>query len=185
MKKSTNRLILCVAFLVVLTSIAVFAQTTTKPSAAGSDSDQLLKDILNEVRQMRTEMQRANVYSHRSQVLLDRIKVEDQIARYTRDIADARDQVEIVRKQLPAKQIEFDEATKRKDAGLIGPGDFGVVNGQLQELQQREQNLLNREAQISADLGTSRKSLSDLNKRLDDLDREIGQPTTDPGKKKP
>src|SRR6476661_7827175 len=98
MKTLTMRLALSVPLLIILTSIVAFAQTTTKPSSTSADSDQLLKDILIEVRQMRADLQRSNVYSHRSQVLLERIKVEqDQIARLTREVADARDQIEIVR----------------------------------------------------------------------------------------
>ena|SRR5258708_5592474 len=186
MKTSTMRLALCIPFLVLLTSIGAFGQSTIRPSNTNADSDQLLKDILTEVRQMRTEMQRASVYSHRSQVLLERIKVEqDQIARFTREVADARDQIEIVRKQLATKQVEFDQATKKQSAGLIGPTAFGVINGQLQELQQQEQNLLSREALIGAELDVSKATLADLNKRLDELDREISQPTNDSNKKKP
>src|SRR5690349_9744690 len=107
MKTSTMRLPLCVLLLVFLTSIVGFAQATTKPSSATADSDQLLKDILTEVRQMRAEMQRANIYSHRSQVLLERIKVEqDQIVRLTRNVGETRDQLDEVRHQITRGQTE-------------------------------------------------------------------------------
>src|SRR5882724_8570601 len=115
MKTSTMRLALCVPFLILLISMGAFGQTTTKPSTANTDSDQLLKDILTEVRQMRAEMQRANVYSHRSQVLLERIKVEQgQIVRLTHDVGDARDQLDEVRHQITRGQTEFEESTKMK-----------------------------------------------------------------------
>ena len=186
MRTSAIRLILWVPFLVILTSVAMFAQTTAKQSASGTDSDPLLKDILNEVRQMRAEMQRATVYSHRSQVLLERIKVEqDQIARVTRDVADAHDQIETVRKQMARKQIEVDQAIKMKNVGALSEPALNQVTSQLEELQQREQNLLGREAMISAELDISKKTLDDLDKRLSDLDREISKSATDTGAKKP
>ena len=186
MKTSTIRLILCAPFLIILLSVSMFAQTATKPSPSTGDSDQLLKDILNEVRLMRAEMQRATVYSHRSQVLLERIKVEqDQIARLTRDVADAHDQIEAVRKQLSRKQIEGDLAVKKKDVGALSEPDLNKVTSELEELQQREQSLLSREAMVSAELDISKKTLGDLDKRLSDLDREISKPANDSGNSPP
>src|SRR5882724_8138512 len=115
MKTSTMRLALCVPIFVFLAFIVASAQTTTKPSSNNTESDQVLKDILSEVRQMRAEMQRANVYSHRSQVLLERIKVEQgQIVRLTHDVGDARDQLDEVRHQITRGQTEFEESTKMK-----------------------------------------------------------------------
>jgi hypothetical protein len=185
MKTSTMRLALCVPLLVLLTSIAAFAQTT-KPSIVNADSDQLLKDILTEVRQMRAEMQRANIYSHRSQVLLERIKLEqDQIVRLTRNVSEARDQLDDVRHQITRGQTEFEESTKMKNAGMMPEKDWKIMKDRLEEFQQREQNLQAREAMVSAELDISKATLTDLNKRLDDLDREISQPVIDSNKKKP
>jgi len=186
MKTSTMRFVLCVPLLVLLISIGVFGQTTTKPSSSTADSDQLLKDILTEVRQMRTEMQRANIYSHRSQILLERIKVEqDQIVRLTRDVGEARDQLDAVRHQITRKQTEFEESTRMKNAGMMPERDWKIMKDQLEELQQREQNLQGRDAMVSTQLDVSKATLADLNKRLDDLDREVSQPSTDTTKKKP
>ena len=60
-----------------------------------------------------------------------------------------------------------------------------TMKDELEELQQRERNLLSREAMVNANLDVSKANLADLNKRLDELDREISQPATDNNKKKP
>jgi hypothetical protein len=189
MKISAIRFAICVTFLVFLSSIAAFAQTA-KPAAASPDSDQLLKNILTEVRQMRAEMQRANLYSHRSQILLERIKVEqDQSVRLTREVGEARDELDAVRHKIIRGQAEVEESTKMKNAGMMPEKDWKIMKDRLEELQQREQNLLSREAMVSAELDVSKAVLADLNKRLDDLDREISQTPNDadgqPAKKKP
>ena len=69
-----ERFVLCLAVFLLLTPYSVLPQKSERPASTHSDSDQVLQEILNEMRFLRAELRRTTVNIHRSQVLIERIR---------------------------------------------------------------------------------------------------------------
>jgi DNA repair exonuclease SbcCD ATPase subunit len=139
-----------------------------------------LKDILNEVRQLRADLLRLNVNAHRTQALLDRMKVQqEQVVRLTREVGNVRDELISIRNRQTRAKDAVEHLEKQKAVelvGLAGERELKAMTSELEELKQREQVLVEREPVISADLDSTRATLANLNARLDELEREIATP---------
>jgi len=182
MKKNVTCITLCLLSLVCLTTDGVFAQTSTQSAASRADSDQVLKDILNEVRQLRADLQRLNVNAHRTQALLDRIKVQqEQVVRLNREVGNVRDELIGIRNRQTRTKDTLEMLEKQKSAGLVREEEVKAVAAELEELKQREQVLTEREPQLSAELDSTRATLMQLNARLDELEQEIATPPAGQG----
>lgn len=99
MKKSVTALLPFVAMVLLLTASTAFAQTA---AASHPTSEQSLEALVNEVRQLRAALQRANLAIYRSQVLLERMRFEqEQVSRLSRELNDTRDALMETRARLP------------------------------------------------------------------------------------
>ena len=162
----------------VLASSGAFAQTTAV-------SEQKFDELVNEVRQLRIEVQRLSVSAQRIQLLLDRSRTQqEQVARLTQQLNEARAQLNQTRWEQSRLKIESEQAEKQKAAGLKGEDELKALLAVGEELKQREQNLMQRELQLSSELELERTTLNDLKTRLDKLEQEIATPSTEPAKKK-
>jgi len=184
MKATVLRITLCLTVAICLSSLTAFGQT----SSARSDSDQTLKEILNEVRQLRADLLRLNVNAHRTQALLDRMKVQqEQVVRLTREVSNVRDELIATRGRQARVKDAVELMEKQKAAGLVGLAgekELKALNGELEELKQREQVLVEREPLVTAELDSTRATLTELNARLDELEREIATPPASQGQPK-
>jgi predicted nucleic acid-binding Zn-ribbon protein len=59
------------------------------------------------------------------------------------------------------------------DKGVMSTASVNAVRHSFMELKRREESLNEREAQLSIEVDNERVNLTDLNKRLDALEREI------------
>jgi peptidoglycan hydrolase CwlO-like protein len=152
-KTTAIHITLCFLAFVCLTVHKAFAQTSTQSSpAARADSDQVLKDILNEVRQLRADLLRLNVNAHRTQALLDRMKLQqEQVVRLTRELGHLRDELASIRSRQVKMKDHFEHLEKQQASGLVGQNEVKAVAAELEELKQREQTLTEREPSLSAD----------------------------------
>lgn len=177
MKKNGICIALCLLTLTCLTTHKAFAQTGTQTNASRTESDQVLKEILNEVRQLRADLQRLNVNAHRTQALLDRMKVQqEQVIRLTREIGNVRDELLAIQHRQVRIKEALEMLEKQKNAGLVKEEEVKVVASELEELKQREQRLMEREPQLSSELDSTRATLAQLNSRLDELEQELLTP---------
>ncbi len=177
MKTILLRSALCLAVLTSVPSLAAFAQSSVSANSARADSDQILKDILNEVRQLRADLQRLNVNAHRTQALLDRIKVQqEQVVRLNREVGNVRDELAGVRNRQAKIKDALELLEKQKAAGMVREEEVKAVAAELEELKQREQMLTEREPRLSAELDLARATLAQLNARLDELEQELLTP---------
>jgi hypothetical protein len=182
MKATVLRIALCLTAVICLSSLTAFGQA----ASVRSDSDQTLKEILNEVRHLRADLLRLNVNAHRTQALLDRMKVQqEQVVRLTREVGNVRDELIAVRnRQIRVKDaIEAMEKQKAVGLGLAGEKELKALISEMEELKQREQVLVDREPLVSAELDSTRATLTELNARLDELEREIATPPATQPKK--
>src|SRR5258706_8202122 len=171
---------LCVAALFLLTPLGVSGQSSNQSAPTFSGSEQALRDIFNEVHLLRVEMVRASANTYRSQVLLNRIKVEqDQVARLRRDLNDIQDKLAEIRVEQTRKRSRLAEMAKKRDMGLVSDGEINAMAQEVEDLEQREQTILTRVSQFGVELDSSRNKLVELNTRLDGIEREMITPATD------
>lgn len=177
MKTTVLRIAIWVTVLVCFSSLRALAQSSNSSSLARPDSDQILKEILNEVRQLRADLQRLNVNAHRTQALLDRMKVQqEQVVRLTREIGNVRDELLAIQHRQVRIKEALEMLEKQKNAGLVKEEEVKVAAAELEELKQREQWLMEREPQLSSELDLTRATLAQLNARLDELEQELLTP---------
>ncbi|HEV8482009.1 MAG TPA: hypothetical protein VGV87_00515 [Blastocatellia bacterium] len=186
MKTSVMGPALCLAALVLLTPHRAFCQSSDKPAPTSSVSEKVLRDIFNEVHLLRVEMLRTSVNNYRSQILLNRIKVEqDQVARLTREMNDIQDKVVAIRGQQTKGKGGLEELVKKKDAGIVAPEFVNALTLELEELGQREEALLNMESRVAAELDSARAKLAELDTRLNEIEREMVAPGAGADEKPP
>ena len=165
-----KQVFLCL-LLLFLTSATALAQTI---SASRPTSEQSLQELVREVRQLRTTLQRINTTMYKGQVLLERFKLQqEQVARTARELADARDTLI----EIKAAQARLNELLTKVEAGVEKgekhPSELASVKAELESLKEREPRLIAREARLTNDLELERARLNDLNDRLNTLELEL------------
>ena len=131
MKKS-----FCLLFLVAvctLVSSNTFAQTT-------SVSDQKFQEPVNEVRQLRIEVQRLSTSAQRMQLLVERSRSQqEQVVHLTQQLGNVRDELSSIRARQSTLKVAFDEAEKDHKAGLKSNAEMNAISAELRNLNQFEQ----------------------------------------------
>jgi hypothetical protein len=177
------RFVFCLMALIVATAYSVLPQTSERAAPTRPDSGQVLQDILKEVSLLRADLRTQNINNHRSQVLLERIRAQqDLVVRLKHDVSDIHDRLDEVRAQSEKTRLELDHwAAYMKDWPEPDReiSDVKRLKQELQGLQGREQSLMQRESRLAGDLGAAETELTDLNMRLDQIDREMSQTAAD------
>jgi hypothetical protein len=84
-----------------------------------------------------------------------------------------------------ADRLALDQAKafKKDWPGPVETSDIKALRLELQELQGREQTLVQRESRLAGDLGAAGTKLTALNMRFDQIDRELSQTAEDSERK--
>ena len=173
MKRSIRLAALTVAVL-FLTGNLASAQSTNLGGGARPTQEQSLQDLVNEVRQLRAMLQRVNTTVYRTNVVVERMKLQNElVSRGTRDLDDLRERlgdtrVEIMKLKDTVKQIEADA-----EAGVRNPEGLATTKLELENAIQRELRLVRRETQLTNDLSIERLKLFELNDKLNKLEMEL------------
>ena len=172
-------------FLVVITLLAGLSLVhgvkgqNNKPA----EEKEAIQELLSEVRMLRQALQtlhRMNLDSYRSQLLVDRIRVNrEDVRRLTSSLNETRDTLAKTQNTIPQfvdrlKLLENQvllEADQQRRANLefeVRRTKEGIelYKSQIEPLKEREQ-------QLTADLNTERSKLQELESRLDLLERGI------------
>ena len=160
-------------FLVVLLACAfasASAQSANSQAAVRPSSEQSLQELVTEVRQLRATLQRMNAAVYKGQVLLERLKLQqEQVSRIARELGQTREEVQ----ELRAQHARIREVLKRVEtdveAGIKKPAEIADWKGELDVIGQRESRLSMRETQLANDLEAARAILNDLNDKLNVL----------------
>jgi chromosome segregation ATPase len=174
MKRSALYLFFPMAMLVLFAPNNICAQSSTAPNPSRPHQDPVIQELLSEVRQLRIAFQRMSVNAYRTQVLVERVKMQqEQVNRLTQEHNSVRNQLnEMKAAQIRLKE-RIDEAEKQHARGLMAESEVSAMKAALEDVKRREQDLTERETQISIELNSERRNLTDLNKRLDDLEQEM------------
>src|SRR5215510_6083122 len=127
--------LVCLFALVVLFFVApekAVAQATSRPT-----SEQSLQELVKEVRQLRATLQRMNAAMYKGQVLLERLKLQqEQVNRIARDLSDIRENLSEIRGQ----QSRFKEFVSRLEPAVeSGTRDRGELNDAKAQLEMLNQ----------------------------------------------
>ena len=185
MKKRTLLLtLLTVGFMLALTASISVAQGDRVPSPM-TDA-QVLREILEELRQLKTTVQRGQQNTLRGQLLVEQIRFQqDRVDRLSRDLDDARLQLTNMKAAAPQMQEQLRAMesilVQEHDAQRRSQLEAEVNNYRstlaLQTMQQSQSQ--EREGQLDAKLREEEVALKKLKENLLGIEREvIGKPVT-------
>lgn len=190
MSRTKNISIVCLLFLVALgfTSSGSSHTTPNIPTqTAQGENAQTMQALLNEVRQLRLAIQRSTLSAHHAQVIIERMRSQQQqVDRLNDRLRETRDRIANVK----MVETELQDALKKIEGRLKRMGD---AHPDLEEEQetlktrlgfqaQEEARLREVEPQLVAQLQIEQAKLTELNDRLDALQRELEIP---PAENKP
>lgn len=137
-------------------------------------SEQSLKDLVNEVRQLRAMLQRVNQTVHKTNVVLERMKLQqEQVTRLSRELANVRENLADIRMQA----IKMKELMGRVETGVAAgnkdPDELAGLKQEMEVITQRELRLAQRETQLMNELSMDRSKLMELTDRLNSLELEL------------
>jgi hypothetical protein len=174
----------CVIGLVTLCLVAsarTQAQSNKPAESVQGDRDQILKQLLAEVRALRLALQRATVSSIRVQMLIERVRVEQG------QVDSLSGQLVSVRSQLTKLKAEKVDASRMKDLedrlGQSSGDEHATIERTLKEgkswLESKvaeEQQQIEAQADLSMRLQVEQSKLNELNTQLDSLMSEMKAP---------
>jgi len=168
----------CCAALAVMCAFSV--QPTHAQTAKPTDDSQIIQALLNEVRLLRKTLQVTGLNAYRSQIITESLRARnDQVVRLTRLLEEAREEIENIEGTIPrmndqAKLLENmssleADATKRAQLEFESKERKRDVD-RYKTLAERKRE---REQQLSSQLRAEQAKLTELESRLDGLEREI------------
>jgi predicted nucleic acid-binding Zn-ribbon protein len=153
---------------------------SAKAQSSKPPDDKTLQSLVNEVRLLRVTLQRINLSTYRSQIIVERIRAQnDRVARLTRMLEDTRDEsanIQVHINQLTERakslesQVQQESDAKQRSQLEVEQKEFKYV---LDQQRQRYERLRERELRLNSELQAEQGKLSELEGRLDALEREI------------
>ena len=171
----------CIIGLYLLTPQLCYAQSGATSARNSSNQEQIVQEILSEVRQLRIEVQRLKANAYQTQVVIERLRLQqDHVSRLTSELGEVREKLGETQALQVKMNGTLEETQKQVEAGVISQSELKKISGEIEEMKRREERLTEHESQLSAELNAERVKLITLNKQLD----ELGQETTGAGVKK-
>jgi predicted nucleic acid-binding Zn-ribbon protein len=174
-ESSSRHLLATFIFLCLLFSAPALAQNTKQP-----DDNPTIQSLLNEVRLLRKTLQRTSLTAYRGQIIFERMRAhKEEVVRLTRTLEGVRDDIEKVEATIPrfieqAKLMESridqeTDANKRAQLEFEQKDKKQAVERYKSGLERQR----DRERQLTNQLQAEQTKLSELEGRLDILEREI------------
>jgi len=178
--KNIKKLSCLCLFMFVLLSIVSEAQAQSQTSAQPVEESQTMKALLNEVRLLRQTLQKTGLNAYRSQIILERIKINnEQVVRLTRALAETRDQLEKTELTIP-RMGEQQKALESMIEAEVDPVKRARMEFEVKDTKrsiERYKTLLERmkesEQQQAAQLREEQSKLTELETRLLRLEEQI------------
>lgn len=166
-----------VLLLVAVCSIEIFAQTQTATTNA---TEPTIKSLLNEVRLLRQTLQNTGLNAYRSQILLERIKINnEQVIRLTRALDGTREELEKTELTIPrmGEQQKMLETMAQSEVDPIKRAqmEFEVkdMKRSIDRYKNRIVQLKDLEQQQATQLREEQTKLGELELRLERLENQI------------
>jgi DNA repair exonuclease SbcCD ATPase subunit len=169
-KRLITHSLLCLIAICALVSASAMAQTTKQPETVEQES--VLKALLNEMRLLRLALERNNMISHRSEVLLSRLRTQqERVDRLARDLEEARKQLSEMRYEPEVAAELIEDMQKKVEVGTMDDGPIKALQAEVARQERLRQHLVEREKFLAQELENEKSSLSELKIRLDALER--------------
>ncbi|HYE75201.1 MAG TPA: hypothetical protein VEF04_17800 [Blastocatellia bacterium] len=172
MKRLTASIFFSLIVVFVICPRSGFAQADASKTAQLSQ-EQVMRELLNEVRQLRQDMRRLSAQAYRAQALIERLRLQqDQVNRLTLELSKLRTQIS----ELRSERIALNERVtmlEKQQANVDLEREIKAVKSMIEDLNHREQRLTDRETQLNAQLNTERVNLDELNQRFNEIEREM------------
>jgi hypothetical protein len=158
MKNANTVLVLFLATCFISAS-DVLAQSNPQQNAQ-SNQERMIQELINEVRELRTIVQRIDE-NVRTKITHDRLQAhQEQLSSLTRDRVNIQEKLVEVRSRKRLMEGKIPELMKQISAGVKSPVELYDANIELEQVKQLEQNLHERESQISAEITAVRAALT-------------------------
>ena len=182
--------IICLLFLTTLVFTSFGGPQTVsdnKAKEAQGESEQTMQALVNEVRQLRLAIQRSNLSAHHSQVVIERMRSQQQtVDRVADRLRWAREEASRHRMYMPLQQAEIQNRLKLIEGDLSENLSANARRAKERELEttkqrlgmmgQEETRVRETESQLAAQLQIEQAKLAELNDQLDALQRELEMP---------
>jgi chromosome segregation ATPase len=163
-------------FLLLCLGITVRAQNL-------SSDPQTLQTLLSEVHQLRLALERSTQMAPRIQIAVERLKLQqEQVARTTRLLEDLRHNMDKSRSDLSKNQqrleamtAEFDQSTdpnRKRELDEVTK----MLKFENEQTEKALQQMQAREGELAGQLQSEQPRLTELNDRLDQIERALNLP---------
>jgi chromosome segregation ATPase len=164
----------CLITLLILSPQQSYAQSEGSSRSSQANQGQMLKELLDEIRQLRIDLGRMSGSAYRAQMMIERLRLQqEQVNRLTLELNKVNSEISDLRSTRPGLNEKIEELEKKVNTGLISGSEVRAAKAAMERLSQREQSLMEREPQLTAELSAERGNLEALKARLDEIEREI------------
>lgn len=181
--------------LLVITVLCVLWATPTQGQATSKteDENQTVRSLLKEVRLLRQTLQLTGLNAYRSQIILERIKINnEQVVRLRRALAETRDQLEKTESTIPrmAEQQKMLESMVEAEADPVKRARMEFEIKDMKRAVERYkiglEKLKEQEQTQATQLREEQSKLGELETRLqrleDQIESELQRLRTEPNK---
>lgn len=144
------------------------------------EEDPTLRTLLSEVRELRKTMQTTGLNAYRGQLIVERLRVaNEQVEQMAQKLENARNDLEKIEGTIPRMedQAKVWETVLQQESDTVKRAHLEFEIKEKKQQVERYKLLLTRarerEQQLSTDLRASQARLTELESRLDLLEREI------------
>src|SRR5215475_9229168 len=131
MKRQSIWALFCIIGFYLITPQQSYAQSGTTSAMNKSNQEQIVQEILSEVRQLRVEVQRLKASAYQTQVVIERLRLQqDQVTRLTREISEVREKISETKVRQVKLNGMFEETEKQVKAGVIPQSELKRISGE-------------------------------------------------------
>lgn len=188
-----KRVTVCMFFVLIAILVSApqsYAQSEASPKSAQPNQEQVMRELLSEVRQLRLDVRRIAGNAYRAQTMIERLRLQQgQVNRLTLELSKVRGQISDLKTARVALKEEVAAVQRKYDVGVLPSSEMNALKARIEGLDQREPDLTTRESQLAGELSVEQANLEKLSTRLDEIERELLTITRSeedkPGKREP
>ncbi len=155
-----------------------------KPAESSKeDNKQVLRALLDEVRQLRLALQRSSAGNHRLQITLERLRLQQgRVDSLTRSLENVRSRITDLKSARPQidEQIKYAEEVIARGTEQNRREELEhhvkEMKARLGSVLREEEQLREREAILSLEIQTEQNRLNELHGQMENMIRQLDEP---------
>lgn len=183
MRRNIPIAMLAVILSACLCDVSVLHGQERKTEPAREDDKQVLKALLEEVRQLRLALQRSNSVSHRLQITVERLRLQQgRVDTITRNLESLRLRANDLKSARPQieEQIKYAEEilgrTTEQDRRAEIEVNVKEMKARLASWSREDEQLREREVTLNLELQVEKNKLLELDGQIENMMRQLDQP---------